>query len=114
SRKAKIKAIVPYLLFAPISQTPSPPNQKKSPPPSTLQPGTTILTLNKMCQENANSRPYTACVAYLRGLFDGMQQALENTFCPPGSADTDQLRLIVEGWVFSRTSDSRYLTPQRA
>ncbi len=53
-----------------------------------IQPGTTILTLNKMCQETANSRPYTACVAYLRGLFDGMQQAkivegLKNTFCPP-------------------------------
>ena len=57
-----------------------------------------------MCQETANSRPYTACVAYLRGLFDGMQQAkivegLKNTFCPPVTAETDQLRLIVDGWV---------------
>ena len=57
-----------------------------------------------MCQETANSRPYTACVAYLRGLFDGMQQAkivegLKDTFCPPVTAETDQLRLIVEGWV---------------
>jgi len=109
-----MKAHVPYLLCVAIFSTPSLAEPKQSPPPSTLQPGTTILTLNKMCQENANSRPYTACVAYLRGLFDGMQQALENTFCPPGSADTDQLRLIVEGWVFSRTSDSRYWTPERA
>jgi hypothetical protein len=45
-----------------------------------------------------------ACVAYLRGLFDGMQQArivedLKNIFCPPPTAETDQLRLIIEGWV---------------
>jgi Ssp1 endopeptidase immunity protein Rap1a len=101
---AQMKAHVPYLLCLAIFSTPSLAETKQSPPPSTIQPGTTILTLNKMCQETANSRPYTACVAYLRGLFDGMQQAkivegLKNTFCPPATAETDQLRLIVEGWV---------------
>jgi len=99
-----MKACVPFALCAAIFSTPSLAETKQSPPPSSIQPGTTILTLNKMCQENANTRPYTACVAYLRGLFDGMQQArivedLKSTFCPPPTAETDQLRLIIEGWV---------------
>jgi Rap1a immunity proteins len=100
-----MKACVPFVLCVAIFfSTPSLAETKQSQPPSSIQPGTTILTLNKMCQENANSRSYTACVAYLRGLFDGMQQAkivedLKNTFCPPVTAETDQLRLIIEGWV---------------
>jgi hypothetical protein len=102
---AQMKACVPLVLCVAIFfSTPSLAETKQPQPPSSIQPGTTILTLNKMCQENANSRPYTACVAYLRGLFDGMQQAkivedLKNTFCPPVTAETDQLRLIIEGWV---------------
>src|SRR5262249_61070093 len=85
-----------------IFSTPSLAETKQSPPPSTIQPGTTILTLNKMCQETANSRPYTACVAYLRGLFDGMQQAkivegLKNTFWRPVTAGTVHLRVLVGG-----------------
>jgi hypothetical protein len=100
-----MKACVPFVLCVAIFfSTPSLAETKQSQPPSSIQPGTTILTLNKMCQENAHSRSYTACVAYLRGLFDGMQQAkivedLKNTFCPPVTAETDQLRLIIEGWV---------------
>ncbi len=71
-----MKACVPLVLCVAIFfSTPSLAETKQSQPPSSIQPGTTIQTLNKMCQENANSRPYTACVAYLRGLFDGMQQA---------------------------------------
>jgi hypothetical protein len=63
-----------------------------------------MLTLNKMCQENTNTRPYAVCMAYLRGLFDGMQQAkivedMKSTFCPPVTPDLDQLRLIIEQWV---------------
>jgi Ssp1 endopeptidase immunity protein Rap1a len=50
-----------------------------------------------------NSRPYAACAAYLRGLFDGMQQVkivdLKDTFCPPPTTETDQLRLIIEEWI---------------
>jgi hypothetical protein len=62
------------------------------------------MTLDKMCQENTTSRPYAACLAYLRGLFDGMQQAkivddLKNTFCPPPTAESDTLRLIIDRWV---------------
>jgi hypothetical protein len=95
---AQMKGCVPLVLCVAIFSTPSLAETKQSQPPSSIQPGTTIQTLNKMCQENANSRPYTACVAYLRGLFDGMQQAkivedLKNTFCPPVTAETDQLRL---------------------
>jgi hypothetical protein len=101
---AQMKGCVALVLCVAIFSTPSLAETKQSQPPSSIQPGTTIQTLNKMCQENANSRPYTACVAYLRGLFDGMQQAkivedLKNTFCPPVTAETDQLRLIIEGWV---------------
>jgi hypothetical protein len=79
---AQMKACAPLVLCVAIFfSTPSLAETKQSQPPSSIQPGTTIQTLNKMCQENANSRPYTACVAYLRGLFDGMQQA--KTFpCP--------------------------------
>ena len=101
----QMKACVPLVLcVAILFSTPSLAEPKQSQPPSSIQPGTTILTLNKMCQENVNSRPYTACVAYLRGLFDGMQQAkivddLKNTFCPPVTAETDQLLLIIEEWV---------------
>jgi Rap1a immunity proteins len=102
-----MKAHVAFGLCVPIfCSTPCPAETKQSPPPSSIQPRTTIAALNRMCQENANSRSYTACVAYLRGLFDGMQQAkivddLKNTFCPPPTADADQLRLIIEEWVRS-------------
>ena len=100
-----MKAYVTFVFFVAIFfSAPCLAETKQPQPPSSIQPGTTILTLNKMCQENANSRPYAACVAYLRGVFDGMQQAkivegLKNTFCPPATAETDQLRLMVEGWV---------------
>jgi hypothetical protein len=55
-------------------------------------------------QSAPNSRPYAVCIAYLRGLFDGMQQAkivedLKSTFCPPQSPDLEQIRLIIEQWV---------------
>src|SRR5215472_1026584 len=78
--------------------------ETKQPAPLSIQPGTTMLTLNKMCQENANTRSYAVCMAYLRGLFDGMQQAkivedTKNTFCPPQTPDLDQIRLIIEQWV---------------
>ena len=56
---------------APLSIQP----EAKQSAPLSIQPGTTMLTLNKMCQENPNSRSYAVCMAYLRGLFDGMQQA---------------------------------------
>ena len=61
-----------------IWATPSLAQTKQSP---LMQPGATILTLNKMCQEKPNSLQFSVCVAYLRGLFDGMQQAkmVENT-----------------------------------
>ena len=76
---------------APLSIQP----EAKQSAPLSIQPGTTMLTLNKMCQENPNSRPYAVCIAYLRGLFDGMQQAkivedLKSTFCPPLSPDLEQ------------------------
>jgi hypothetical protein len=85
---------------APLSIQP----ETKQSAPLLIQPGTTMLTLNKMCQENANTRPYAVCMAYLRGLFDGMQQAkivedMKSTFCPPVTPDLDQLRLIIEQWV---------------
>src|SRR5262249_40831522 len=69
---------------APLSIQP----ETKQSAPLSIQPGTTMLTLNKMCQENANTRSYAVCMAYLRGLFDGMQQAkivehTNNTFGPP-------------------------------
>jgi hypothetical protein len=84
--------------------------QTKQPP--LMQPGATILTLNKMSQEKQNSLQYTVCVAYLRGLFDGMQQAkvVENTkdtFCPPVTPDLDQLRLIIEKWVTDNPKDNK-------
>jgi hypothetical protein len=77
---------------APLSIQP----ETKQPAPLSIQPGTTMLTLNKMCQENANTRSYAVCMAYLRGLFDGMQQAkivedTKNTFCPPQTPDLDQI-----------------------
>ena len=92
--------------FAETKQSPPlsiQPETKQSAPLS-IQPGTTMLTLNKMCQENPNSRSYAVCMAYLRGLFDGMQQAkivedTKNTFCPPQTPDLDQIRLIIEQWV---------------
>src|SRR6516164_2325273 len=68
-----MKAYVPLLCLT-ISTAPCFAETKQSAPLS-IQPGTTMLTLNKMCQENANTRPYAVCMAYLRGLFDGMQQA---------------------------------------
>src|SRR5262245_65813880 len=83
---------------APLSIQP----ETKQSAPLSIQPGTTMLTLNKMCQENANTRSYAVCMAYLRGLFDGMQQAkivedLKSTFCPPLTPDLDQIRLIKIG-----------------
>jgi hypothetical protein len=85
---------------APLSIQP----ETKQSAPLSIQPGTTMLTLNKMCQENANTRSYAVCMAYLRGLFDGMQQAkivedTRSTFCPPQTPDLDQIRLIIEQWV---------------
>ena len=70
-----------------------------------------MLTLNKMCQENANTRPYAICTAYLRGLFDGMQQAkivedMKGTFCPPVTPDLDQIRLIIEQWLRDNPKNS--------
>jgi hypothetical protein len=101
---ARMKAHIAFGLCVPvILSTPCHAETKQSAPPSSIQQGTTIAVLNRMCQENANSRSYTACVAYLRGLFDGMQQAkivdLKDTFCPPPTADAGQLRLIIEEWV---------------
>jgi hypothetical protein len=107
----EMKPYVTFVFYVAIVSTPSLAETKQSPaPPSSIQPGTTILTLNKMCQENTNTRQYAACAAYLRGLFDGMQQVkvmedLKNTFCPPPTAETDQLRLIVEGWVRDNPKD---------
>jgi hypothetical protein len=85
---------------APLSIQP----ETKQSAPLSIQPGTTMLTLNKMCQENANTRSYAVCMAYLRGLFDGMQQAkivedTKSTFCPPLTPDLDQIRLIIDQWV---------------
>jgi len=85
---------------APLSIQP----ETKQSAPLSIQPGTTMLALNKMCQENANTRSYAVCMAYLRGLFDGMQQAkivedTKSTFCPPQTPDLDQIRLIIEQWV---------------
>jgi Rap1a immunity proteins len=85
---------------APLSIQP----ETKQSAPLSIQPGTTMLTLNKMCQENANTRSYAVCMAYLRGLFDGMQQAkivedTKSTFCPPQTPDLAQIRLIIEQWV---------------
>jgi hypothetical protein len=85
---------------APLSIQP----ETKQSAPLSIQPGTTMLTLNKMCQENANTRSYAVCMAYLRGLFDGMQQAkivedTKSTFCPPQTPDLEQIRLIIEQWV---------------
>src|SRR5262249_61796668 len=69
---------------APLSIQP----ETKQSAPLSIKPGTTLLTLNKMRQENANTRSYAVCMAYLRGLFDGMQEAqiveaTRTTFCPP-------------------------------
>src|SRR5262245_65428701 len=109
-----MKAYVPLLCLT-ISTAPCFAQTKQSAPlsiqpetkqsaPLSIQPGTTMLTLNKMCQENANTRSYAVCMAYLRGLFDGMQQAkivedTKSTFCPPQTPDLDQIRLIIEQWV---------------
>src|SRR5262249_45772592 len=104
-----MKAYVPLLCLT-ISTAPCFAQTKQSAPlsiqpetkqsaPLSIQPRTTMLTLNKMCQENANTRSYAVCMAYLRGLFDGMQQAkivedTKSTFLPaahsrlgPNSAD---------------------------
>jgi hypothetical protein len=75
--------------------------ETKSP---SMQPGTTILTLNKMCQEKPNTLQYALCLGYLRGLFDGMQQArmvenTKNTFCPPATFDLDQMKAVIDQWV---------------
>jgi hypothetical protein len=69
-----------------------------------MQAGTTILTLNKMCQEKPRTVPYAGCLGYLRGLFDGMQQAkvvenTKNTFCPPATPDLDQMKAVIDQWV---------------
>src|SRR5262245_20847074 len=70
-----------------------------------------LSCIHKMCQENANTRSYAVCMAYLRGLFDGMQQAkivedTKNTFCPPQTPDLDQIRLIIEQWVRDNTKNA--------
>src|SRR5215813_10474706 len=101
-RNGQMKAYVPLLCLT-ISTAPCFAQTKQSAPLS-IQPETTMLTLNKMCQENANTRSYAVCMAYLRGLFDGMQQAkivedTKSTFCPPQTPDLDQIRLIIEQWV---------------
>ena len=102
---------VPLMLCASITiwTAPSLAQTKQSP---LMQPGATILTLNKMCQENAGTLPYTVCAAYLRGLFDGMQQAkmvekTKDTFCPPATHDLDQLRLVIEKWVMDNPKDTK-------
>ena len=69
-----------------------------------MQAGTTILTLNKMCQEKPGTLQYAVCLGYLRGLFDGMQQAkmvenMKNTFCPPAIPDLDQMKAVIDQWV---------------
>lgn len=102
---------VPLILCASMTIW-TPPSLAQTKPSSLMQPGATILTLNKMCQEKPNSLQYTVCVAYLRGLFDGMQQAkmVENTkdtFCPPATPDLDQLRLVIEKWVTDNPKDNK-------
>jgi hypothetical protein len=102
---------VALILCASMAIWPSPSLAQTKQPPL-MQPGATILTLNKMCQEKPNSLQYTMCVAYLRGLFDGMQQAkmVENTkdtFCPPATPDLDQLRLVIEKWVTDNPKDTK-------
>jgi hypothetical protein len=69
-----------------------------------MQAGTTILTPNKMCQEKPGTLQYAVCLGYLRGLFDGMQQAkmvenTKNTFCPPAIPDLDQMKAVIDQWV---------------
>jgi hypothetical protein len=48
-----MKADMPLSLCLTIVSTSSLAEPKQSPPASSIQPGTTILTLTKMCQENA-------------------------------------------------------------
>jgi hypothetical protein len=62
---------VPLILCASMAIWPAP-SLAQTKQSSLMQPGATILTLNKMCQEKPNSLQYTVCVAYLQGLFDGM------------------------------------------
>jgi hypothetical protein len=69
-----------------------------------MQPGTTILALNKMCQEKPNTLQYALCLGYLRGLFDGMRQAklvqnTKNTFCAPATPDLDQMWEVIDQWI---------------
>jgi hypothetical protein len=77
-----------------------------------LEPVASILMLNKMCQEKNNTSQYAICMAYLRGLLDGMQQAklvdtTKDTFCPPAVPDFDQLRLIIEKWVHDNPTETK-------
>jgi hypothetical protein len=102
---------VPLMLCASMTiwTAPSLAQTKQSP---LMQPGASILTLNKMCQEKINTSQYAICVAYLRGLFDGMQQAklvdtTKDTFCPPTIPDLDQLRLIIEKWVLDNPTETK-------
>src|SRR5262249_34844989 len=97
-RNGQMKAYAPLLCliistapcFAETKQSPhlSFQPKKKQPAPLSIQPGTTMLTINKMCKENKNTRSYAFCMAYLRGFFDGMQRGKmgedkKNPFCPP-------------------------------
>jgi hypothetical protein len=102
---------VPLILCASMTiwSAPSSAQTKQSP---LMQPGASILTLNKMCQEKINTSQYAICVAYLRGLFDGMQQAklvdtTKDTFCPPATPDLDQLRLIIDKWVHDNPTETK-------
>jgi Rap1a immunity proteins len=77
-----------------------------------MEPVVSILTLNKMCQEKINTSQHAICVAYLRGLLDGMQQAklvdtTKDTFCPPTVPDFDQLRQIIEKWVHDNPTETK-------
>jgi hypothetical protein len=81
---------VPLILCVSMAIWPAP-SLAQTKQSSLMQPGATILLLNKMCQEKPNGLQYTVCVAYLRGLFDGMQQAkmvekTKDTFCPPANS----------------------------
>jgi Rap1a immunity proteins len=104
-----MKACVPLVLCASIWTTPSIAETKQTP---SMQQRTTIGAFNKMCQERPNSSQYAVCLAYLRGLFDGMQQAklvekTKDTFCPPPTPDLDQLRLVIEKWVLDNPKEDR-------
>jgi hypothetical protein len=106
-----MKVYVPLALCASMIIWPAPSLAETQLTPS-IELGMTILTLNKMCQEKTNSSQYAVCMAYLRGLFDGMQQAkmLENTkdtFCPPATPDLDRLRVVIQKWVLDNPKDTK-------